>query len=263
MYEMGRDIHTRVLHSEKGCRVRVTHVHACSDCVHTRNDTVRLNYASRFVRVICSSHIVSIKLGTVTPPSLWTGSTRTIGRSKFSVALHTRPDGAACTFPGGAARVSPGSALFSAKSSPTLSTSTWISFRSVPRSVRFWRCNPHAPRRCHQHAPSFPCSSLCISGSASRTCSDGVSHTRPDVASPASVTVHSIASIVEPSLGPTLALLRSFSQAEFTSPSPAWRLTEDRSCSTSFLHYSPFSVSRRHPTNMLPRCYPNISDLSR
>ena len=66
MYEMGRDIHTRVLRSEKGCRIRVTHVHACSDCVHTRDEIVRLNYASRFVRVIYSSHIVSIKLGTVT-----------------------------------------------------------------------------------------------------------------------------------------------------------------------------------------------------
>ena len=63
---MGRDIHTRVLRSEKGCRIRVTHVHTRSDCVHTRDDTVRLNYASRFVRVIYSSHIVSIKLGTVT-----------------------------------------------------------------------------------------------------------------------------------------------------------------------------------------------------
>ena len=49
------------------CRIRVTHVHACSDCVHTRNDTVRLNHASQFVRVIHSSHIVSIKLGSVTP----------------------------------------------------------------------------------------------------------------------------------------------------------------------------------------------------
>ena len=67
MYEMGRDIHTRVLRSEKkGCRIRVTHVHACSDCVYTRDDTVRLDYASRFVRVIYSSHIVSIKLATVT-----------------------------------------------------------------------------------------------------------------------------------------------------------------------------------------------------
>ena len=51
----------------KGCRIRVTHVHACSDCVYTRNDTVRLDYAYRFVRVIYSSHIVSIKLDTVTP----------------------------------------------------------------------------------------------------------------------------------------------------------------------------------------------------
>ena len=40
--------------------------HACSDCVYTRDDTVRLDYASEFVRVIYSSHTVSIKLGTVT-----------------------------------------------------------------------------------------------------------------------------------------------------------------------------------------------------
>ena len=66
MYEMGRHIHARVLRSEKGCRIRVTHVHTRSDCVYTRDDTVRLDYASRFVRVIYSSHIVSIKLGTVT-----------------------------------------------------------------------------------------------------------------------------------------------------------------------------------------------------
>ena len=45
----------------------VTHVHTRSDCVHTRDDAVRLDYASRFVRVIYSSHVVSIKLGTVTP----------------------------------------------------------------------------------------------------------------------------------------------------------------------------------------------------
>ena len=61
VYEMGRDIHTRVLRSERGCRIRVTHVHACSDCVHTRDDTDRLTYTSQYVRVIYSSHIVSIK----------------------------------------------------------------------------------------------------------------------------------------------------------------------------------------------------------
>ena len=100
--------------------------------------------------------------------------------------------------------------------------------------------------------PPFPCSS----GSALRTCPDGathasnvaspasvslrplalllagaltVSHTRHDVASPPSVSVHSIASIVEPGRPPrpTLALLRTLSQAEFTSPSPSWRLMED------------------------------------
>ena len=53
-------MHSRVLRSEKGCKIRVTHVHACSYCVHTRDDTVRLNDASRFLRVIYRSHIVSI-----------------------------------------------------------------------------------------------------------------------------------------------------------------------------------------------------------
>ena len=67
MYEMGRDLHTCVLRSEKGCRIHVTHVLTRSDCVHTRDDDVRLDYASQFVRVIYSSQIVSIKLGTVTP----------------------------------------------------------------------------------------------------------------------------------------------------------------------------------------------------
>ena len=82
-----------------------------------------------------------------------------------------------------------------------------------------------------------------ISGTASRRCSDGVSHTRLDVASPACATVHSIASIVEPGLsgGPTLGLLRTLGQAEFTFPSPSWRLTEDRSCSSSLLHCLPSS----------------------
>ena len=63
----GRDIHTRDFRSEKGCRIRVTHVHARSDCVHTRDDTGRLSGAALFVRAIYSSHIVSIKLGAVTP----------------------------------------------------------------------------------------------------------------------------------------------------------------------------------------------------
>ena len=43
------------------------HIHARSGCVHSRDDTDRLTYASRFVRVIYSSLIVSVKLGTVTP----------------------------------------------------------------------------------------------------------------------------------------------------------------------------------------------------
>ena len=32
MYEMGRDMRARVLRSEKGCRIRVTHVHALTVC---------------------------------------------------------------------------------------------------------------------------------------------------------------------------------------------------------------------------------------
>ena len=95
-----------------------------------------------------------------------------------------------------------------------------------------------------------------------------------DVASPASVSVHSIASIVEPGLGggPTLALLRTLSQAEFTSPSPSRRLMEDWSCSSSFLlqhcccflHCLPLSLSstafHAHVAAVLPA---NISGLSR
>ena len=151
---MGGDIHSLVQSSEKGCRIRVTHVHARSDCVHTRDDTDRLTYAFRFVRVIYSSRVVSIKLGTVTPPpSLRTGSTRTIGRSSLSGATRTRPGDAARTPPGGATRVSPGNAtLFSAVffETTTLSTSAWISF------WRCRRCHPHASKRClagKRHSP--------------------------------------------------------------------------------------------------------------
>ena len=61
------DTYTHVFCARRrAARIRVTHVHTRSDCVLTRDDTVRLNYASRFVRVIYSSHIVSIKLDTVT-----------------------------------------------------------------------------------------------------------------------------------------------------------------------------------------------------
>ena len=91
-------------------------------------------YASRFVRVIYSSFVVSKTWYRDTPPSLWTGSTRTIGRSSISVAPHTRPGGAACKPPGGAARVSPGSVLLSVKFSPTMSTSMWISFCHATRT---------------------------------------------------------------------------------------------------------------------------------
>ena len=64
---MGQHIHTRVLRSEKGSKIRATHVHACSDCVHTRDGTVKLDYACRFVCVSYNSLFASIKLKTVTP----------------------------------------------------------------------------------------------------------------------------------------------------------------------------------------------------
>ena len=125
MYEIGRDTHARVLRSEKGCRIRVAHVHSCSDCVHTRDDADRLNYAF----VIRSSYIVSIKLYTVTP-------LRRCGLVAHERgAARNRPGGATHTPLSGAARVSPGNAtLLSAKfCGTTLSTPGWISF---------WRCNP-------------------------------------------------------------------------------------------------------------------------
>ena len=58
MYEMGRDIHTRVLRSEKSCKIDVTHVHACSDCVHTRDDADTLNYAFHLC-VSSTAHMLS------------------------------------------------------------------------------------------------------------------------------------------------------------------------------------------------------------
>ena len=173
-------MHTRVLRSEKGCRIRVTHVHACSDCVHTRDDAVKLNYASRFVRVIYSSHIVSIKLGTVTPSVVvdWQYTNdRTVqlhrgyphsSRCRFLAVLpaivqtvlpggatHTRSDAAICASPSGTARVSLGTATpLSAKFFETmLSSPAWILFwrcnpHAPPFSMQLWQCPPHVPRRC-------------------------------------------------------------------------------------------------------------------
>ena len=211
MHVMGRDIHT------------------CSDCVHTRDDTDRLTYASRFVRVIYRSHIVSIKLGTVTLlRRLWTGSTRTTGRSSFSGATRTRPGGATHTPPGGAARVSPGNAS------------------SLPSSLR--QCCPH-PRGSR-------------SGGATRTRLGGatrtrhpfhaalavpsarvpaVPRTRLNVASPASVALHSIAWIARPALEPTLVIVGQTS-ARFTS----------RTCTTcASCGGSKFGVLRRFPISVI------------
>ena len=157
-----------------------------------------------------------------------------------------------CASPSGDARMSLGVAT-------PLSAKFFETMLSTPAWILFWRCNPHAPggathasQRCFASKRFSP-----IPGIASRRCSDGVSHTRRDVASPTSVIVHSIATIVEPGLGggPTLALLRTVSPAEFTYLSPSWRLIQDRSCTLSFLtqhrccflHCLPITVSQRHP----------------
>ena len=80
----GALVHALLLRSERGCSVTQHQVSARqSACTHEKEDLT----SSRFVRVICSSHVVSIKLGTVTPPSLWTPSTRTIGRSSSGLAV--------------------------------------------------------------------------------------------------------------------------------------------------------------------------------
>ena len=55
-----------------------------------------------------------------------------------------------------------------------------------------------------------------------------VPRTRLNVASPASVSLHSIAQIARPALGLTLVIVGQTS-ARLTSPSPAWRLMEDQS----------------------------------
>ena len=105
-----------------------------------------------------------------------------------------------------------------------LSSKFFQTILSTPAWISFWRCNPHAPGGATRTRDPFPCSS----GSAPRTCPGRclacvqrclagkrfspvlallhagvltVSHTRHDVASPASVSVHSIASIVEPGRG--------------------------------------------------------------
>ena len=193
MYEMGRHIHSRVLRSEKGCRIRVTHVHACSDCVYTRDDTVRLDYASRFVRVIYSSHIVSIKLGTVTP------------LRRCGLAVHERYDGPASmglsalvqvSLPGGATRTDSDAATCVLPKLPAcllaLSSQFFETMLSTPAWISFWRCNPHAPpismqlRQSSPHVPrtmprmrpTLPRRQAFLSsfGTAPRRCSDGVSH---------------------------------------------------------------------------------------
>ena len=61
------DTYTHVFCARRRPAGFVSHMFTHALTVYTRNDTVRLNYDSRFVRVIYSSQIVSIKLNTVTP----------------------------------------------------------------------------------------------------------------------------------------------------------------------------------------------------
>ena len=195
---------------ERGCRIRLTHVLTRSDCVHTRDDTVRLAYASRFVRVIYSSHIVSIKLGTVTPSVVvdWQYTNdRTVqlqwrfphsSRCRFLAVLpalvqtmlsggatRTGSDAATCVLPSDAARMSLGVAT-------SLSSKFFETMLFTPAWISFWRCNPHAPpfslaalavlcaraRTMPRMRPTLPRRQAFLSsfGTASRRCSDGVSH---------------------------------------------------------------------------------------
>ena len=178
-------------------------------------------------------------------------------------ATRTRFDAATCVLPSGAARMS---------FETMLSTPAWISFR---------RCNPHAPGGATRTRLPFPCSF----GSAPRTCPGRclacvqrclagkrfspvsallpagaltVSHTRRDDASPASVS--------KPWWWAALSLLRSFSQAELTSPSPSRGLTlfVELPLAALPLHPSLLAASstafHTHVVAVLPA---NISGLSR
>ena len=182
MYEMGRDIHTRVLRSEKGCKIRVTLVHTRSDCVHTREDAVRLDYASRYVRVIYSSHIVSIQLGTVTHPSVVGDWQYTNDRT---VQLQWGyPNLSKCRFLAELPAIV--QTLPSARPQAVLAARMSLGV-ATPLSAKFFETMLSTPARawrCHPHAPSFQCSS----GSALCTCPDDASHAS-NVASPASVSL--------------------------------------------------------------------------
>ena len=123
-------------------------------------------------------------------------------------ATRTRSDAAICASPSGAGPLPRGSRSGGATRTrhPFHAGLAVLSARAqtVPRT------RPTLP-----HRQAF----LSSFGTASRRCSDGcltrvMTLTRRQAS---------------PGLGggPTVALLRSFSQAEFTSPSPFWRLMED------------------------------------
>ena len=132
----------------------------------------------------------------------------------------------------------------------SLSSMFFETMLSTPAWISFWRCNPHAPGgatrtrhpfplqllQCSPHVPGrcLACVQRCHAGKrlspVLALLLEGVltvSHTRLTLPS----------RHASPGLGggPTLALLRSFSQAEFTSPSPFWHLMVDDGCSSSFL----------------------------
>ena len=257
------------LRSEKGCKIRVTHVHACSDCVLTRDDTDRLTYASRFVRVIHSSHIVSIKLGTVTP------------LRRCGLAVHERQDGpASAVLPALVQVVLPARLLAVLPAClPAMQLCYMPSSLEQrcphPRgsrsggATRTRPCGATRTRPCGATRTRHPFHATLAVPSARAT---SVPRTRLNVASPASVTLHSIAQIARPALGPTLVIVGQTS-ARFTSPSPAWRLMEDRSSAFCAASQSALSLlpsllvavlmtasCPEHVAAVLPA---NISELSR
>ena len=88
--------------------------------------------------------------------------------------------------------------------------------------MQLWQCSLHVPGRC------LACVQRCLVGKR----------------------------FSRPWWWATLALLQSFSQAEFTSPSPSWRLMEDRSCSSRFLTQHRFIACRSQCHYGIPHtCY--------
>ena len=139
--------YTHVFCARRKAARSVSHMFTRSDCVHTRDDTARLNYASRFVRVIYSSHIVSIKLGTVTPSVAvdWQYTNDKTVQLQWGYPHSSRrcclavPPALALTLPSARPQAVPlGIAT-------PLSGKFFETMLSTPAWISFWRCNPHAP----------------------------------------------------------------------------------------------------------------------